>query len=328
VRVFVVARDVDLAVTAGVDPREWLHDRKGRAYDPAVVARFDAIGPDVLGGLDGSDEWDAALAAEPLPVAVIGSESLDDVLHALADFTDLKSPWRRGHSRRVAELAAGAARGMGLDEVTQRDVRRAGLMHDVGCVGVANGDWDKPRQLTTAEWELVRTHPYLTARIAGRCGALQALAEVAGSHHERIDGSGYHRSLDGDALPSAARILAAADVYAALTDDRPHRPAHAEDEAARLLDAEPGLDGQAVAGVLAAAGQRGAPAPSAWPSGLTDREVEVLRLISRGQSNREVAEQLFLSVKTVGRHVENIYAKIGVSSRAAAAVFAMQHRLL
>jgi HD-GYP domain-containing protein (c-di-GMP phosphodiesterase class II)/DNA-binding CsgD family transcriptional regulator len=328
VRIFVVARDVDLATSAGVDPMEWLQARRGRAYDPAVVDGFTEIGPGVTGALAGGDEWEAALAAEPAPVASIGPDSLDAVLTALADFADLKSPWRRGHSRRVADLVAGAAQAAGLDEDAQADVRRAGLLHDVGSVGVANGVWDKAGPLTTTEWEQVRTHPYLTARIVGRCRALGDLADVAAADHERLDGSGYHRAVDAGGLSTPARLLAAADVYAALTEDRPHRPAHADDEAARLLEAEPGLDEQAVAAVLAAAGQRDAPPPPAWPAGLTDREVEVLRLIARGRSNRDVAEQLYLSAKTVGRHVENIYAKIGVSSRAAAAVFAMQHRLL
>ena len=95
-----------------------------------------------------------------------------------------------------------------------------------------------------------------------------------------------------------------------------------------MLEAEVGLDGDAVACVLAATGRRPAPSPAGWPAELTDREVEVLRLIARGRSNRAVAERLFISPKTVGRHVENLYRKIGVRSRAAAAVFAMEHGLL
>jgi DNA-binding NarL/FixJ family response regulator len=117
-------------------------------------------------------------------------------------------------------------------------------------------------------------------------------------------------------------------VFAALTVERPHRPAYGEAEASRALEAEASLDGDAVACVLAAAGRRPAPSRAGWPAELTDREVEVLRLIARGRSNREVAERLVISPKTVGRHVENLYRKIGVSSRAAAAVFAMEHRLL
>ena len=176
----------------------------------------------------------------------------------------------------------------------------------------------------------MRLHPYYTERILVRCHSLASLVEPASSHHERLDGSGYHRSLPAEALSRGDRILAAADVFAALTSDRPHRPAYADEDAARMLEAEAQgkLDADAVACVLAAAGRRAAPSPPRWPADLTDREVEVLRLIARGRSNREVAERLFISAKTVGRHVENLYAKIGVSSRAAAAVFAMEHRLL
>ena len=197
-------------------------------------------------------------------------------------------------------------------------------------MAIENGIWDKPGPLTTSEWEQVRLHPYFTERILARCRSLASLVEPASSHHERLDVSGYHRSLPAEALSQGDRILAAADVFAALTADRPHRPAFAEDAAARILeaDAESRLDAGAVNCVLAAAGQRAALSPPRWPADLTDREVEVLRLIARGRSNREVAERLFISAKTVGRHVENLYAKIGVSSRAAAAVFAMEHRLL
>jgi HD-GYP domain-containing protein (c-di-GMP phosphodiesterase class II) len=211
-----------------------------------------------------------------------------------------------------------------------RRLRWAGLVHDLGRVAVENGIWDKAGPLTTLEWERVRLHAYYTERILVRCRSLAFLVEPATSHHERLDGSGYHRSLSAEALSRADRILAAADVFAALTADRPHRPAFTDGEAARTLEAEAEgiLDGDAVACVLAAAGQRATPSPARWPADLTDREVEVLRLIARGRSNREVAERLFISAKTVGRHVENVYAKIGVSSRGAAALFAMEHRLL
>ncbi|HEY7732424.1 MAG TPA: HD domain-containing phosphohydrolase [Gaiellaceae bacterium] len=327
VRIVVVARDVDLAVSLGVDPRSWLRERRGRAYEPAVVDAF----AQVEWPAAGSDEWESALAAEPEPVAIVAPERLDAVLEALADFADLKSPWIRGHSRRVASLAEAAGRHAGLDAAACDALRRAGLVHDLGRVAVENGIWDKRGPLTTAEWERVRLHPYYTERILGRCRPLASLVELAASHHERLDGSGYHRLLAGEALSRSDRLLAAADVFAALTADRPYRPALAGDSAARTLEGEAvlgRLDADAVACVLAAAGRRPAPAPAGWPAGLSDREVEVLRLIARGRSNREVAERLVISPKTVGRHVENLYAKIGVSSRAAAAVFAMQHRLL
>jgi HD-GYP domain-containing protein (c-di-GMP phosphodiesterase class II)/DNA-binding CsgD family transcriptional regulator len=328
VRVVVVAKDADLAWLLGADPREWLRERRGRAYDPTVVDAFAEAGPGVLAALNGSDEWDAALAAEPGPVSTVAAENLDALLAAFADFADLKSPWIRGHSRRVASLAAAAGRLAGLDEARCTGLRRAGLVHDLGRVAVENGIWDRPGPLTSAEWERVRLHPYYTERILARCGSLATLVEPASSHHERVDGSGYHRSLPATALSRDDRILAAADVYTALGADRPHRPAHSDDVAARLLESDRGLDPDAVACVLAAAGRADAQPPPRWPALLTDREVEVLRLIARGRSNREVAARLVLSPKTVGRHVENLYRKIGVSSRAAAAVFAMEHRLL
>jgi HD-GYP domain-containing protein (c-di-GMP phosphodiesterase class II) len=328
VRVVVVARDADLATMLGDDPRTWMGERTGRAYDPSVVEAFEQVGPDVLSELDGGDEWETALAAEPEPVATVGPDKLDEILAAFADFADLKSPWIRGHSRRVAALAEGAGRQAGLDAAACDGLRRAGLVHDLGRVGVENGIWDKPGPLTTPEWERVRLHAYYTDRILARCQSFASLVGPASSHHERIDGSGYHRSLAAEALSREDRILAAADVFAALTADRPHRPAFADDAASRTLEAEGNLDADAVACVLAAAGQRAAPSARGWPADLTDREVEVLRLLARGGSNREVAERLFISPKTVGRHVENVYAKIGVSSRAAAALFAMEHRLL
>jgi HD-GYP domain-containing protein (c-di-GMP phosphodiesterase class II) len=330
VRVALVARDADLAFRLGHDPRGWMRERSGKAYDPAVAEAFERVGFDALSQLDEGDEWGTALACEPEPVATVGPDRLDAVLAAFADSVDLKSPWIRGHSRKVASIAEAAGRHAALDDAECDGLRRAGLVHDLGRVAVENGIWDKPGPLTTSEWERVRLHVYYTERILARCSSLTSLVEPAWSHHERLDGSGYHRSLPAEALSRADRILAAADVFAALTADRPHRPARSDDDAARTLEAEAegGLDGDAVACVLAAAGRREPRSRRRWPADLTDREVEVLRLIAQGRSNREVAARLVISPKTVGRHVENLYAKIGVSSRAAAAVFAMEHRLL
>jgi HD-GYP domain-containing protein (c-di-GMP phosphodiesterase class II) len=331
VRIVVVARDADLAAEQDGGVRGgWMRQRRGRAYDPAVVDAFERVGAGVLSELDGADEWELALAGEPEPAATVEPGELDAVLTAFADFADLKSPWIRGHSRRVAALAEGAGRHARLDEAACDGLRWTGLVHDLGRVAVENGIWDKPGPLSTSEWERVRLHPYYTERILARCGPLAALVEPASSHHERLDGTGYHRSLPAEAQSRDARLLAAADVFAALTADRPHRRSLPDDEAARALEAEAGrtLDADAVACVLAAAGRREAPSSPTRPAGLTDREVEVLRLLSRGASNREVAARLVISPKTVGRHVENLYRKIGVRSRAAAAVFAMEHGLL
>jgi HD-GYP domain-containing protein (c-di-GMP phosphodiesterase class II) len=191
--------------------------------------------------------------------------------------------------------------------------------------------WDRAGPLSEGEWERVRLHPYLTERILGRCALLDHGSSVAARHHERADGSGYHRGAAGDQLAFGARLLGAADAYHAMTEDRPHRPALApEGAAAQLLDdADAGRFGRReVDAVLAAAGQASRPARLARPAGLTEREVDVLRLIARGRSNREVAAALGISPKTVGHHVEHVYAKAGVTTRAGATLFAMEQDLL
>jgi HD-GYP domain-containing protein (c-di-GMP phosphodiesterase class II) len=323
-RIAVVARDADLFARSGQDPIEVLQARRGKAYDPGIVDVMKRLGPSHL-----EPDWAEVLAAEPKPVSHVGD--VDLALGAVADSVDLKSPWSRSHSHHVSDLAEKAGQLSGLDDGDCEHLRRAGLVHDMGRVGVPNGIWDKPGPLATAEWEKVRLHPYLTERILSRCESLASLGELASSHHERVDGSGYHRRLGRDQIPLEARILAAADVMAALLADRPHRKGMEVDEAAVTVKTEVSagrLDGDAASLVLEAAGVEQRAPRGANPGGLTDREVEVLSLVARGHTNRQVGEQLFISTKTVGRHVENIYAKIGVSTRAAAALYAMEHRLL
>jgi len=201
----------------------------------------------------------------------------------------------------------------------------------LGKTGVPNGTLAGARPLTHGEWDTIRLSTYLTQRILGRCKGLEAVNALASSHHERLDGSGYHRGLMRDQISTAAQILAAADAFKAMTSERPWRPRLTPDEAARSLgaDAKAGkLAHVAVEAVLAAAGHGDMSPRQTRPAGLSDREIDVLRLISLGRTNREVGEQLFISPKTVGRHIENIYAKIGVSTRPGAALFAMQNRLL
>ena len=161
VRIAGVARDADLATRLNEDPWDWMSERRGRAYDPAVVDAFERVGPDVLSELEGGDEWETALAREPAPVTTVAPDRLDAALTAFADFADLKSPWIRGHSRTVASLAQEAGRHAGLDAAACDGLRRAGLVHDLGRVAVENGIWDKPGPLTTSEWEQVRLHPVL-----------------------------------------------------------------------------------------------------------------------------------------------------------------------
>jgi HD-GYP domain-containing protein (c-di-GMP phosphodiesterase class II) len=330
VRVAVVARDAELCWRAGPEQmRQVLRARRGHAYDPAAAGACLAVAAEVLGGLDQADAWQAMLSAAPGGGQITAGE-LDRALEAVADFADLKSPWTRGHSPRVAGLAAAAARRAGLTPQQVTRLRRAALVHDLGRVGVPNGIWDRAGSLGVAERERVRMHPYLTESTLACCPALAGLGRLAGAHHERLDGSGYHRGTRD--LGPAERLLAAADVAAAMGEARPHRPAATSAQISDAIAAEVQagrLDRAAAGAVLAAAGQPAMPPRRArWPAGLSDREAEVLRLIARGQTNKQVAADLHLSAKTVGRHVENIYAKTGASSRAAAAVFAMEHRLL
>jgi HD-GYP domain-containing protein (c-di-GMP phosphodiesterase class II)/DNA-binding CsgD family transcriptional regulator len=323
VRIAVVARDADLLADDREALVETMRRRRGRAYAPDVVDAYLRLPPGEV-----EDDLEELVASEPVPAAQV--DDLDRSLRVLADFVDLKSPWTRGHSPRVAELARSAALGAGLGAPVVREVELAGLVHDLGRVGVENGVWDKPGRLSTSEREKVALHPYLTHRILARSPGLAALGDLAACHHERLDGSGYHRRYPAAHLAPPARILAAADVYAALTADRPHRPRFDRGEARSIMEEEAAggrLDVDAVAGVLAVA-EGGDPPPPSQPDGLTGREVEVLTLLAAGRTNRQVGEELFISPKTVSRHVENIYAKIGVSTRAGAAVYAMEHRLL
>jgi HD-GYP domain-containing protein (c-di-GMP phosphodiesterase class II) len=323
-RIVVVARDADLLARDGQDVIDTLRRRQGKAYDPQVVSAFARLAPNRH-----EAEWNEVLVAEPEPVEHLAD--LDRALAAVADFVDLKSPWTRGHSPRVAELAGQAGRLMDVTETEIQRLKRAAMVHDLGRVGVENGIWDKPGPLSTSEWEKVRLHPYLTHRILSRCESLATLGELASSHHERLNGSGYHRQSSGEQLSVPARVLAAADMLAALTAARPHREAMRLEEAADIMQTEVAgglLDRNAVNSVVAAAeGQTARRRPS-HPGGLTEREVEVLRLLARGYTNRLAGEELFISPKTVGHHVENIYAKIGVSTRAGATMYAMEHRLL
>lgn len=333
VRVVVVGRDIELwTQLADLDTAvEVIRDRAGKAYDPDVVAAFVSDPRGVLETVRTGDAWQATLDAEPTPWQRVHDDRLDQALAAFGAFSDLKSPWTRGHSPGVAALAEGAASSAGLDPAECVAVRRAGLVHDLGRVGVANGVWDHPGPLTVEGRERVRLHAYLTERILSRSRRLAPLARLCGCHHERADGSGYHRGATSGDLTVAERVLAAADAYHAMTEARPHRPAMSPDEAAEELrrDARAGrFAADDAERVLEAAGHQAAPPTDSAPAGLTPRELEVLALIAGGLTNRQVAQKLTITARTVGSHVEHIYAKAGVSTRAGAALFAMEHGLL
>jgi HD-GYP domain-containing protein (c-di-GMP phosphodiesterase class II) len=247
----------------------------------------------------------------------------------MADFADLVSPQLVGHSSAVAGLAAAAADRLGLEPAQARAVRWAGYIHDLGRVAVSPRVWEKPSALTSAEWEQVRLQSYHGERALCRSPFLAALLPTATAHHERLDGSGYHRGSTGMLLSTEARVLAAADAYHAMTEPRAHRSAMSPDQAAEVVSAEARagrLDAGCVAAVLDAAGRR-VSHPS-WPAGLTAREAQVVGLLARGLQTKQIARRLAISPKTADRHVQNAYAKMAVSTRASAAVFAMQHGLV
>jgi HD-GYP domain-containing protein (c-di-GMP phosphodiesterase class II) len=229
----------------------------------------------------------------------------------------------------VAELAENAGKLAGLLPGEIDVLRRAGYVHDLGRIGVSNRVWEKPGELTDAERERVHIHPYLTGRILARVGGLKTVRDVAVNHHERLDGSGYPNGLRADDLSACDRILAAAESYCASMEPRPYRKALDEAAAAGRLRNEAvhgRMDGDAVEVVLGAAGHR-APRKASRPAGLTRREAEVLLHVAQGRSNREIASALTISEKTVRNHVEHIYAKIGVSNRIGASLYATRHGL-
>jgi HD-GYP domain-containing protein (c-di-GMP phosphodiesterase class II) len=195
-------------------------ERAGGQFDPRLVEAFADCAQELLGGLAEESSWDAVIAAEPGLVKPLVGEQLETALETLADFGDLKSPWFTGHSRGVARLAAAAGQEGGLPDEAVTELRRAALVHDLGRTGVPNTIWDKPGPLTDAEWERVRLHPYYAERMLARPEALARLGAIAACHHERLDGSGYHRGASGAEPTLSARVFTAADAYHAMTEPR------------------------------------------------------------------------------------------------------------
>ncbi len=304
--------------------------RAGGQFDPRLSATLCACADEILHGLDSARTWDDVIASEPSLCVRLSEDEFDRALLAIADFVDLKSPYMLGHGRAVAELAADAGSLLGLPANEVQILRRAGLVHGFGRLGVSNAIWDKPGPLGAGEWERVRMHPYLTDRMVHQSPALAPLGAIAVLHRERLDGSGYPRGLSGAAIPQPARILGAADAYRSMREPRPHRPALTAEIAAGEMRAEVSsgrLDLDAVDAVLRAAGHTVARRP-AGPAGLTIREIEVLRLLARGLSTKEISAQLVITAKTTRNHIEHIYTKTGASSRVSASLYAMHHGLL
>ena len=329
VRIVQVARDATLQLLVGgfEYAQRVIRERAAKAFDPDVVAALLSGGGEALELPDTGSLWDEVLQREPIRLVLRGAE-VDRALASMGDFADLISPYFVGHAAGVAELAGEAASRMGLEPSDIVAARRAALVHDVGRVAISTSIWNKPGPLTAAEWEQIRLHPYYTERVLAPSASLAQLGPIASAHHERIDGTGYHRGLSGPMVSMPARVVAAADAYHTMTEARPHRAAVAPEAAGETLAAAGRtrrLDPDAVAAVLGAAGQAVPKMPH--PAGLTDREAQVIAMVARGLQTKQIGHRLGISTKTADRHLQNAYAKIGVSTRAAAAMFAMQHGL-
>jgi HD-GYP domain-containing protein (c-di-GMP phosphodiesterase class II) len=318
---------------------EAAHERRDQTYDPALVDVFLTHGHEWFERLGKLEPWDAVLELEPKPRRMLGGNALDNsldrALMVAADFIDLKSPYMAGHSRRCAELSAKASRLMGLGEDETNRVRRAALVHDFGTTAVPNSIWDKPGALTRAEFDRVELHPMLTEQMLRRSEGLAALNPIAAAHHEKCDGSGYHKRLRANGADAGACVLAATEIYVGMTSERANREALSGADAAaelRRLAGEGVLDSRAVKAVLAAAGHGDAEEPKASrpqnPGGLSSREIDVLTLAARGLTTQQIADRLFIAAKTADHHIQHIYDKINVSTRAAAALWAMQNAVV
>jgi HD-GYP domain-containing protein (c-di-GMP phosphodiesterase class II) len=304
--------------------------RAGSQFDPGLSKVLCTDAESILGELDSTSTWEAVIGAEPALGVLLVADQVDDALVAVADFVDLKSPYTLGHARAVAELGDAAGLRLGLATDEQGTLHRVGLVLGLGRLGVSNAIWDKPGRLGAGEWERVRLHPYLTERMLSQSVSLAPLGAIAVQHRERLDGSGYPRGLSGGAICMPARISGAVDAYQSMREPRPYRPALSDEDAARELrdDVKGGrFDADVVEAVLGAAGHR-TMRRRHGPAGLTGREIDVLRLLARGGSSKEIASRLVISPKTARNHVEHIYAKIGANSRASASLFAVQHGLI
>jgi HD-GYP domain-containing protein (c-di-GMP phosphodiesterase class II) len=316
-------------------------ERRGKAFDPTVVDAFLAIASEeaLWDTLDQESVWTQVLSLEPpSPYRYIKEAQLEDIALSFADFADLKSFYSSGHSRRVGDLAERMAMRMRLPEAEISIIRRAALMHDLGLVAVPSFILDKPRnQLSQVEWERLRLHPYHAERILARVPVLAPVVPLIAGHHEHWDGQGYYRGLSGSRIPLGARIIAVADRFDELTRDTPDEPEVDQEAALQRMRDEVGhaLCPDAFQALAEELRPSGMTSPSgrknhspAWPAGLTDREVEIMRLLAKGLSRHAMAKLLVVSEHTVRHHLEHIYSKVGVSTRVGATLFAVEHDLL
>jgi HD-GYP domain-containing protein (c-di-GMP phosphodiesterase class II) len=212
--------------------------RSGTWFDPAVVTAFLAVSsePGFWEELAREDIEELVLAAEPDQKAGMADEDyLDDIAAAFAQVIDAKSPFTFGHSERVALFTELIAQEMGYDPARRRWLKRAALLHDIGKLGVSNSILDKPGKPDDDEWRAIKLHPEYSEIILSRIAAFADLALVAGAHHERLDGKGYPKGIKGEAIDLETRIISTADVFDALTADRPYRAAMPTSKALAIL---------------------------------------------------------------------------------------------
>ncbi|MBM3926208.1 MAG: HD domain-containing protein [SAR202 cluster bacterium] len=328
--------EVAVANARGLNPDELqslLRHRSGGQLDPGILPIFLKYSRELFSNLRQGSVWDKVMEAEPNSHRLVPADQLGQLARILGDYSDLKTPFMLGHSRGVARLAVEAGTLLGLPQKSVARVELAALLHDLGRVSVPNGITDKPDPLSPGERERVRGHAYYTERILSASPALSSLGRLGASNHERLDGSGYPHGLSGSLLGAETRLLAVANWYEGALREKAYRPALSRDTAAKHLresTRQGHFDARAVAAVLDVTGHKLAtPAIEAkrYPAGLTEREVEVLLLVGRGLTNKEIASRLVISPRTVQQHTLHIYNKIGVSTRAAATLFAAEHDL-
>lgn len=252
-RILAVAQHLDVFATEkGTEAAQSvLRERSGRWFDPELVRLTEALAAEgrlwgnALSGVAESETRAAVLDLAPDGVEELKTDDIDLICEAFADVVDAKSSFTFRHSMGVTEAADMIALTLGLNAPARTLVHRAALLHDLGKLRVPNSILDKPGKLDAEEWRVVQEHPLLTRNILRRIGPFQELAEIAGAHHEKLDGSGYPFGVSGKAISLEARIIAMADVYGALTEDRPYRVGMPVEEALAIIARDvPGkLDG-------------------------------------------------------------------------------------
>lgn len=334
VRMVTLAQDaIVLAEAHGLETMaSTIARRSGGAYEPELADLFLAHAESLLAGLDAPVDRKTILALEPVPHAVFDEKACEEAYLAIADMIDMRMPFTFGHSRAVASLAEAAAKLVGLPASDIRDVRWAAYTHDIGELAVPVSTWMRRGALTERETDAARLHPYHGERALAPLGEDgKGVAALVLRHHERLDGSGYHRYARAPDLSPAARILAAAEAFQTAREARPHRAALSDTAAAAKLRSaarEGKLCPEAVEAVLASGGQPARRDTTERLSGLTPREIEVLRLIAAGNTAKEAARKLEIAPKTADNHIQSLYSKIGVTTRAAAALYALERGLV